>query len=133
MIMSRHGESALVLDETAVPAEVWDDAVRGSLAFRTLFSSDRTHTHTMTTGVADLRPNGWFGRHRHLTPEVYYLIEGSGVIVLDGVEHRVGGGSAVFIPGGVEHETRNTGAGLLRFFYVFAHDSFLDVDYDFLT
>ncbi|MGY1712212.1 cupin domain-containing protein [Geodermatophilus sp. SYSU D00758] len=63
--------------------------------------------------------------------EVYHLVEGGGVVVLDGVEHPVAAGSAVFIPGDAEHGIRNTGDGPLRFVYAFATDSIDDVVYRF--
>lgn len=44
-------------------------------------------------------------------------------VVLDGVEHLVAAGSAVFIPGDAEHGIRNTRNRPLRFVYAVATDS----------
>jgi quercetin dioxygenase-like cupin family protein len=52
-------------------------------------------------------------------------------VTLDGVEHEVGAGSAVFIPGGAWHGIRNTGPSTLRVFYVLQADGMGDVEYDF--
>ena len=41
-------------------------------------------------------------------------------------------GSALFIPGDVEHASLNTGGETLRILYVFGTDSFEDVQYHFL-
>ncbi|MDP7019089.1 MAG: cupin domain-containing protein [Pirellulaceae bacterium] len=43
--------------------------------------------------------------HRRAT-ELYYVLEGGGVVVLDGVEHEVQKGSLVHIPPGVVHGAR---------------------------
>ena len=43
--------------------------------------------------------------HRRST-ELYYVLEGSGSVVLDGVEHPVAKGSLVHIPPGVVHGAR---------------------------
>jgi quercetin dioxygenase-like cupin family protein len=43
--------------------------------------------------------------HQRAT-ELYYILEGAGVIVLDGVEHKIGKGSLVQIPPGVVHGAR---------------------------
>jgi mannose-6-phosphate isomerase-like protein (cupin superfamily) len=43
--------------------------------------------------------------HRRST-ELYYVLEGEGVVVLDGVEHPVRRGSMVHIPPGVVHGAR---------------------------
>ncbi len=51
------------------------------------------------------------------------------MLFLDGDEIPVKAGSAVFIPGMAEHGIRQTGEATLRFFYVFAVDSFDGVEY----
>ena len=114
-----------------VDIETWDDAVRGRLGFRTLFSSEATGSATLTSGVAELAPKGLLAVHRHPPAEVYYLIEGQGVMTLGNRELEVSAGSAVSIPGDLPHGIRNTGPGTLRFFYVLAADGMGDVAYDF--
>ena len=54
---------------------------------------------------------------------------GTGVVSLNGAETLVKAGSAVFIPGMVEHGIRQTGTERLRFFYGFPVDSFDSVEY----
>jgi quercetin dioxygenase-like cupin family protein len=109
----------------------WDDPVKGRVGWRTLFSGDLTPTDKLTAGVAELEPGGWLGLHRHTPPEIYYILEGSGVVTLEGREQEVRGGAAVFIPGDAEHGIRNTGDGPLRFVYVFPADSFAEIEYRF--
>ena len=121
----------VVLHDSEAEREVWDDPVKGLLGFRGLFSSERTPTNALTTGVTDLPPDGWLGLHRHTPAEVYYVLDGEGVVTLDGVEHAVRTGTSVFIPGDVEHGIRNTTGSALRLFYVFAVDSFATIEYRF--
>ena len=121
----------IILPESQVEPEVWDDPVQGRLGFRTLFSRDRTPSHALTTGVAELPVGGWLGLHRHDPPEVYYVLDGEGMVTLDGTEHPVRAGSSVFVPGDLEHGIRNVAGVPLRVFYVFAVDSFTDVEYRF--
>ena len=109
----------------------WNDPVRGRISWRTLFTGDQTTTDALTAGVAELQPGGWLGLHRHTPPEVYYVLEGSGIVWLDGTEHQVTAGAAVFIPGDCEHGIRNHGTEPLRFLYAFAVDSFGDIEYRF--
>lgn len=122
---------ATVVHEDDVDPESWDDPVRGHLAFRALVSGDRTPSASLTTGVADLPSGGWLGRHRHAPAEIYYVLDGQGLVFLDGVEHPVRAGSSVFVPGEVEHGLRNVADAPLRFFYAFAVNSFAEVDYRF--
>ena len=119
----------LVLHESEIEPEVWDDPRAGRLSFRTLFSADRTPTVALTTGVAVLAPGGWLGRHRHPPPEVYVVTAGTGTVFLDGREHAVRPGSSVYVPGHVEHGVLNPGTEPLVIHYTFPVDSFAEVEY----
>ena len=44
--------------------------------------------------------------YHHRATELYYVIEGEGVVILDGQEHPVRKGSLVHIPPGVVHGAR---------------------------
>ncbi len=114
-----------------VRTESWDDPVRGRLGFRTLFSSEETGTSTLTSGVAELEAGGLLAVHRHAAPEVYYVLEGNGVMTLGDREQEVSAGSSVAIPGDLRHGIRNPGPATLRFFYVLAADGMGDVEYRF--
>ena len=120
-----------VVHEADTERETWDDPVRGRIGFRTFVGGAGTATRSLTTGVADLEPGGWLGLHRHRPAEVYYVLEGSGVVSLDGVGRSVGAGTSVYIPGDAEHGIRNSGEGTLRVAYTLAADCFADVDYRF--
>jgi len=121
----------VVISESDVARDSWDDTIKGVLGFRTLFSAGTTATQALTAGVADLNAGGWLGLHRHTPAEIYYIVQGHGTVTLDGADYPASAGTAVYIPGGTEHGIRNTGPTPLRFFYAFAVDSFDDVTYRF--
>ena len=121
----------LVISESDVARDSWDDTIKGVLGFRTLFSAGTTATLALTAGVADLNAGDWLGLHRHTPAEIYYIVQGHGTVTLDGADYPASAGTAVYIPGGTEHAIRNTGPTPLRFFYAFAVDSFDDVTYRF--
>ena len=121
----------LVISESDVARDCWDDTIKGILGFRTLFSAGTTATQALTAGVADLNAGDWLGLHRHTPAEIYYIVQGHGTVTLDGADYPASAGTAVYIPGGTEHGIRNTGPTPLRFFYAFAVDSFDDVTYRF--
>ena len=52
--------------------------------------------------------------------EIYYVVSGSGRLVMDGEEYRVSKGQTVYIPAGVDHQSFNDGAEALCYFYAFA-------------
>ena len=120
-----------VRDVEMVGSESWDDPVRGSLSFRTLFSREETATSVLTAGVADVAPGGRLEVHRHGAAEVYFVLEGRGLLTLDGDEQEVAAGMAVHIAADAPHGIRNAGDTPLRFFYALAADGMADVDYRF--
>ncbi len=119
-----------VQHEDDVAATHWDDPERGRIGFRTLLGGDGP-TGAFTAGVAELEPGGWLARHRHAPPELYHVLEGEGVVTVDGTEHPVRAGTLVHIPGDAEHGVRNTGTDRLRFFYTLAAPAFDEVEYHF--
>ena len=54
--------------------------------------------------------------HHHVkTEEIYYLLEGQGLIRVGEQTRQVGPGDAIAIPPGAVHQITNTGAGVLKF------------------
>lgn len=53
--------------------------------------------------------------HRHDWYHLNYVIEGEGIVTIDGKEYPLSKGSVAYIPGGSKHGFRNTGEGTLRF------------------
>ena len=123
----------VVLHEQDVPLESWGETTRSLVEWRTLLSAERTPTAGLTLGVAELPPGkrSEFLPHRHDPIEVYYVLSGEGVVSVDGVEHAVRAGSVAYLPSDVEHGAFNTGTETMRLLYVFAADSFDDVEYRF--
>lgn len=121
---------AVVVHDDDVPVERWEDPVRGAVGFRTLLGDDAP-TGSMTAGTSELGPGDWLGHHRHAPAEVYHVLEGEGVLVVDGEDHHLRPGHTVLVPGDAEHGVRCTGPGPLRIFYVFAVSSFAEVEYHF--
>jgi quercetin dioxygenase-like cupin family protein len=118
-----------IVHEQSIVSDGWDDDVHGQVSWRTLLSADQTPTEALTAGVAEIAPGHELKQHRHAPPELYYILAGSGLVTINGVEHRVGAQTAVFIPGGAAHGIRNIGDNTLRFLYAFAVDSFATVEY----
>ena len=58
-----------------------------------------------------LIPGASVGRHTHVDNcEMMYILSGSGTIIYDGVEEKVGPGSFHYCPKGHEHEFMNDGS-----------------------
>lgn len=85
--------------------------------YRPIFETSRlnvTHVH--------IHPGQTVPAHTHADEDqIYFVVSGSGFVVLDGVRTDVSAGSSVMIPLGTEHEITNTGSEPLDyvFFVVF--------------
>lgn len=63
---------------------------------------------------ARLSPGQSTTRHYHpQTEEIYYLLDGSGMMELNGETRTVGPGDCIAIPPGSKHQLTNTGSGPL--------------------
>ncbi len=131
--MNKQDIEPVIVHEEDCEVESWSDEVKGYVEWRTLISGDRTRTHSLTSGVAEI-PVGVsndYRMHRHSPVEMYYILEGSGSIKIVDDEFGVRKGSTVFIPGNVAHCLINTGDVPLRLLYVFSADSFDEIEYEF--
>jgi mannose-6-phosphate isomerase-like protein (cupin superfamily) len=82
---------------------------------RSLLDRSNAPVANHSLAEATLGPGQATVRHHHrLSEEIYYLIEGSGEMELDGERRAVTVGDAVLIPPGARHTIANTGDGLLR-------------------
>jgi quercetin dioxygenase-like cupin family protein len=116
------------------PWERWPAEQRaqpGDARWKTLISAGLTASRGLTLGVSELPPGGVLPAHRHAQPEVYLVLDGTGVVTIQGSSTVVGQGCGLFIPGNAVHSMESTGETPLRVAYVFAADAFEDVNYVF--
>jgi len=95
-----------------VPAFTTKDGseIRELLAYR------NSCIRNQTLAEARLPPNSGTTPHRHiLTEEIYFILEGEGLMRVAQESRPVCPGDAIAIPPGVTHQISNTGQGPLRF------------------
>jgi mannose-6-phosphate isomerase-like protein (cupin superfamily) len=95
-----------------VPAFVTKDGseIRELLAYR------NSCIRNQSLAEARLPAGGATTPHHHpRTEEIYYILEGHGLMRVGGETSPVGPGDAIAIPPGASHQIRNTGAVALRF------------------
>jgi mannose-6-phosphate isomerase-like protein (cupin superfamily) len=122
--------AAIRIDAQDCAPARWDDPARGTLSWRTLFSGDVTASEALVCGIAEMRAGETFALHRHAEPEVYFGLDGQGIVLIDGVPHRMAPGIALYIPGMAEHGVP-LATEPLRWFYTFARDRFDQITYHF--
>ncbi len=118
------------IDQADIPQETWDDPARGSIAWKTLLSGDVTASNSLVCGIAIMRAGDDFALYSHPEAEVYFGLEGSVDVFIDGTLHSLSPGVALFIPGGAVHGVPRA-AGDVRWLYTFAVDRFDQVAYSF--
>ncbi|KAK1144800.1 hypothetical protein N8T08_004812 [Aspergillus melleus] len=113
------------------------DRKKATGGWRNIFSSPQSPTDGLTLGIATFPPRSaeeesFEALHRHAQAEFYYILSGHAVVKIEGVDHEVTNGHALFIPGDAEHGFWNTSSEEeLVFLWGFGIDGFGEVVYRF--
>lgn len=76
---------------------------------RSLLDLSNAPVKQQSLAEASLAKGGSTERHYHkVSEELYYVLEGLGMMEIDGEEREVGPGDAILIPAGAWHEIRAT-------------------------
>ena len=124
----------LAIQQRDLEWETWSQdliAERGLVHWKTLISSDVTASDSLTVGLAELRPGEKLNLHHHAQAEVYYILEGTGMMTVGEQQQVVEAGTAIFILGNAVHGIANNSDSRLQWLYVFPADSFRDINYIF--
>ncbi len=81
-----------------------------------LASPRTTSAEHLTTTLAVIQSGGEQRIHSHRPEQVYFILEGNGLMTVGGETQRVGPGDCVFIPSGQPHGLKNDGDETLRYF-----------------
>lgn len=65
--------------------------------------------------IVELDKAGYTPKHAHPWPHINYMIEGTGILHLDGKDEPVEPGSYAYVPPDTMHQFRNTGDQPFRF------------------
>lgn len=120
----------IVIDSADIASETWEDPAHGSISWQTLISAGITQTDSIVCGVATLEAGDDFALHHHAEPEVYFGVEGTATVMIDGTPCHLAPGVAIYVPSNAVHGIAAVEARV-RFFYVFAADSFDSIRYSF--
>ena len=89
------------------------DGVEG-VGIRWLISKD-DGAENIAMRMFEVEPGGHTPFHIHPHEHEVFAVAGNGVFVCEGKEHEFGPEHVIFVPGGVEHQFKNTGDSVLRF------------------
>lgn len=86
---------------------------------KALVVPENTASRRLDFRISAYQPKGYVEPHKHAVQEqVYYVLEGEGLIELDNERRIVRAHDYIFIPPGVEHAIFNTGLRDLIFFVI---------------
>ena len=83
-------------------------------AIRVLISKD-DGAPTFAMRMFELEPGGNTPLHQHPHEHEVFVLEGTGVVALEGKDHPISPEDVVFVPGHSVHSFGNTGDSTLRF------------------
>jgi len=88
----------------------WIEAPAHHSAFSKLLVNESHGSKYFDFRISSYQPKGYCEPHTHdIAENIYYILQGTGIVELEGVRHLVGPGKVVFVPPGVEHAIANTG------------------------
>jgi mannose-6-phosphate isomerase-like protein (cupin superfamily) len=82
-----------------------------------LLASPRTcDAKHLTTTLVEIKPGGHQRIHSHVPEQVYFILEGSGLMSVGNEKEHVGPGDCIFIHSEAPHGLQNDGDVVLRYF-----------------
>jgi quercetin dioxygenase-like cupin family protein len=104
----------IIANESEVLATVFNHPEAKAAAMKALIGEQQGWSDYVLR-IIELENGGHSPRHAHPWPHINFMLEGRGVLLLEGREHPVVSGSYAYVPAGSEHQYRNTGADKFRF------------------
>ena len=70
---------------------------------------------TYVMRIFEVEPGGYIPQHKHPWEHEIFVLDGEGMITIEGNEYIVKPGTAIFIPPNFVHSYRNIGSSIWRF------------------
>lgn len=111
-------DTAFVEKMALLPWKEYPGHFGGALS-KALVDPENSGSRRIDFRISRYAPAACVGEHVHAVQEqIYYVIEGEGVLTLDDERHLMRPHDYVYVPPGVRHSFTNTGTGGLVFFVV---------------
>ncbi|HUN70274.1 MAG TPA: cupin domain-containing protein [Burkholderiales bacterium] len=114
----RRRAAAFVEQMARVPWQEFPGHFGGALS-KALVGPDNSGSSRIDFRISRYAPNAYVQEHVHKVQEqIYYVLEGEGLLTLDKEEHLMRAHDYVYVPPGVRHSFANTGLDGLVFLVV---------------
>lgn len=119
MIMSKKPELKLLLEKMAnMPWKEYPGHFGGALS-KELAGPETTGSSRVDFRISRYAPMAYVQEHVHKVQEqVYYVLEGEGILTLDDTKNLMRPNDYVYVPPGVRHSFTNTGTDGLVFLVI---------------
>lgn len=87
-----------------------------------LIGESNSGSKDISIQITEVEPQGMQFLHAHEEPQCYYVVRGTGLMIIDEQERGVGEGEAIFIPSNATHGIKNIGSE--RLVYLTANRAF---------
>ena len=115
---STHRDTAFVEQMAQIPWQEFPGHFGGALS-KMLVGPENSGSSRIDFRISRYAPNAHVQEHVHKVQEqIYYVIEGEGVLTLGNDRHLMRPHDYVYVPPGVHHSFTNTGLGGLVFFVI---------------
>ena len=112
---SKAKRAASIRNVVEVPWQQFPDHFGGALS-KALVRPETAGSRLIDYRISCYQPMAYVALHAHKVQEqVYHVIEGEGMMEMDGKRQVVRKHDVIYIPPGVEHSISNTGLGDLTF------------------
>jgi quercetin dioxygenase-like cupin family protein len=110
--------AAFIEKMAQVPWQEYPGHFGGALS-KALVGPDNSGSSRVDFRISRYAPNAYVQEHVHkIQEQIYYVLEGEGILTLDKEKHLMRAHDYVYVPPGVRHSFTNTGLGGLVFLVV---------------
>jgi mannose-6-phosphate isomerase-like protein (cupin superfamily) len=88
---------------------------RNDITSYLLVSEDTCNSKNLTITMVEMEPGGIQHVHSHEPEQMYYVMEGSGLMTVNDEQQRVEAGDCIFFSSLSRHGLENTGGTVLRY------------------
>lgn len=101
-----------ILNQKSAPRYIRPEGISSYL----LASPRTSDAKYLTTSLVEIRPGGNQRIHGHDPEQIYFILEGKGLMTVGDERAYVGSGDCIFIPSQTPHGLNNDGEAPLRYF-----------------
>jgi mannose-6-phosphate isomerase-like protein (cupin superfamily) len=80
-----------------------------------LVSAGTCNAENLAITVVEMESGGFQNLHSHEPEQMYFILEGRGLMIVDDEEKPVQAGDCIFFPSFAKHGLKNTGKSVLRY------------------